>query len=1013
MKDGWFTFPGVESGEKSKFSLLLAQSVFLGIFIGAFDISAHSIFLSVFDEKLLARGYAASGLTGIILTLIYTRLQKRFPFRNLAILNLAFITVVTFILWILLLLKPSESRIFLLLVLFGPMNILALLGFRDTSLRLFPTQNGNKSANMTDAGLIAGIIISCFAIPLLLSLNFRLHNIIAIGAAAILAGSIIQILIGKRFPVSDANSGTQSPDSLSGNQIFSLFRKDQYLRITGLFIGLSVMSAFLIQYSFLAVTRVQYPDGGNMAQFLGLFTGSTLIVAVLIRLLLFNYFIRNYGLRANLAISPLIISGLTLIALVAGLIMGYGPATGGFMFLFIMLALSRLFSRSLRDSFEFSSLKIIYQTTSSNVSHEVRQTMEGTLNEVAAFFSGLVLTAIGLISFIKLVHFSIVLFVITILWVFAALRLYAGYRASLWKAIERSRQKQPKIGPAMKIIVCDNEFSAGLAFKNEYFNLVNGDKTGLERNRNELFYNTILDHSQINKDISLLHVIKSIASDKDADKAIRQRSAGLAEIFELLKTSDQLGDDKILDARILLSGSRQPQTTQILRLLRDKAVESKKLAILMIGKFRLTDMIPDVCDCLNIRGLEVHAENVLKNFGSEADEALGRYYLTVSGNTDISRSVLRLLGESCRKENMGFLFSRLWSYSRQIKETAISCLTACNYKAADGDKERLIQLISDITGIISWNLNAGITLHRKGNTPVLEALNNETGRWYNFLFGLLSITYDSSAVNMIRENHKRSTIESVNNTLEIADIVFDESIKTKLIPLIDIKSDGYKIKRLHHFYPVEIYDQDTLSEIIINRDYNLLGIWIRACVLRGLAEIKNGNMAESIIALLFSPEKILREESARLIARSDSGLFRTASARIPEQHKGRLNEIMESRIPDNEMLFEKVAFLSECLKDTDEENLLFLADNMIYMKEWSEDLPGRDGFILWSVGQPDTESKVEIIFDLQRADQKDFNIAGYNYFYLLPLKRIEEYIYNYPELSSEIMKYISKYGVDK
>ena len=163
--------------------------------------------------------------------------------------------------------------------------------------------------------------------------------------------------------------------------------------------------------------------------------------------------------------------------------------------------------------------------------------------------------------------------------------------------------------------------------------------------------------------------------------------------------------------------------------------------------------------------------------------------------------MLRLLGDSCRKENQGFLLSRLWSNSRQIKEVALSCLTVCDFKAPDEDKDRLKQLISDIIGIMVWNLSARITLRREGNTLLLEALNKEIARWNKFLFDLLSITYDSRSINRIRENSENGSIESVSYTLEIIDIVIDESLKPKLIPLIDIISDEQKVKSLHQYYP--------------------------------------------------------------------------------------------------------------------------------------------------------------------------------------------------------------------
>jgi hypothetical protein len=148
MKDRLFTLLGIEPGEESIVSMLLTQSVFLGIFFGAFDISAHSLFLSIFDEKMMARGYVVSGLAGIILTSVYTRLQTKMVFREFAIGNMIFVTVITLMLWFLLLLMPSHLVVFLVFIMLGPLNILAMQGFRSTARRLFTLNYGKGPSGL-------------------------------------------------------------------------------------------------------------------------------------------------------------------------------------------------------------------------------------------------------------------------------------------------------------------------------------------------------------------------------------------------------------------------------------------------------------------------------------------------------------------------------------------------------------------------------------------------------------------------------------------------------------------------------------------------------------------------------------------------------------------------------------------------------------------------------------------------------------------------------------------------
>jgi AAA family ATP:ADP antiporter len=1006
MRDRLFKLLGIESGEESMVSMLLAQSVFLGIFFGAFDISAHSLFLSIFDEKMMARGYVVSGMAGIILTSLYTGLQTRMRFRNFAILNLVFVTSITLLLWILLLINPAKWVIFIVFIMLGPLNILAMLGFWGTTGRLFTLRQGKRLFGLIDVGMVVGIILSCYAIPVLLTFSFKAHNILIISAAAVMTGSILQIIIGRRFQLAAGRDEEEKETKEKKRSVVTLVRSDSYIRIMAIFIALSVMTAFFVQYSFMAVTREQYPSEDDMARFLGLFTGSMMIFTLLIKLLVFSYLIKNYGLRTCLAVSSILVAAFTLIAILIGMLMGFTPATSGFMLFFMLLALSRLFSKSLKDSIESPSFKVIYQTLDEKIRYEVQSSMDGTVNEIAALSSGLILAGLGIVSFIKLIHFSWVLFAITIVWIFMAVRLYSEYRMSIRKALESGREGAPGDVLQPEQIVLKSRLSAEQVFSDNYLSLISGDFKCFETYRNRNFLERILDYSESRKDISLLPSLNRIASNKNIDEEIRQRSVQIADDLQRY-SSEQQSEDKLFLAKKILADSRQPQTTQILRLLRDNTIESKELAILMIGKFRLKDMLPEVCECLGIKGLEMQAANVLRSFGDEAREDLGRFFMTASGNNAVSKTILKLMGENCSNENQEFLFSRLWSNSRLLRETALENLIKCNYRVTEEDKDRLHQLISEVIGIIVWNISARVTIARKNDTSLLEPLNGETARWNRFLFRLLSIAYDSGSVEKIRENLDSGTVESVNFALEMIDIVIDEAIKPKLVPLLDVIPDEDKVKALYQFYPGEIHEYGKLIEDLINRDYNLLGIWIRACAIRSLNDIENENIGESLVALLFSPEKILQEESARMLSRYDKELYKSASSRISAGKRDQLDAIINGERAEGELLYEKVRFLSECFPGLSKEDLLLPAETMKHVKDVQSadlDLPG--GYILWQVHSGKPGKEVRITSEpLGTKETKTFRDSC-DFLYLLPLNTIKEFNFRFPEKSQEIMEYI-------
>jgi amino acid transporter len=123
MRDKLHALLRIKSGEEAMVSMLLTQSVFLGSFIGAFDISAHSLLLSSYNEKMMARGYIVSGFTGIILVYIFNWLKTRTQFKNFLVINLSAATILTLLIWSALILFPVKWIVFLAFIMYAPLNL--------------------------------------------------------------------------------------------------------------------------------------------------------------------------------------------------------------------------------------------------------------------------------------------------------------------------------------------------------------------------------------------------------------------------------------------------------------------------------------------------------------------------------------------------------------------------------------------------------------------------------------------------------------------------------------------------------------------------------------------------------------------------------------------------------------------------------------------------------------------------------------------------------------------------
>lgn len=1012
MREKIFTLLGIESGEESMISLLLTQSVLLGIFIGVFDIYAHSLFLSTFDVKMMARGYVASGIIGIILISVISRLQSWSRFNNFPAFILVFVTLLTLVLWAAVILSPVKWVIFLIFIMFGPLNILVMICFREMIKRLFTSEQRKRLEPVTDTGIVSGIIIISFIIPLLLAFKIQVYNILLVGAAAVFVSAIIQIIKGNEFILVGTKDSDPQVSAEKNRSVFMLFREDRYLRTIGIFAVLSVLAGFTIQYLFMAVTREQYPAAMNMAVFLGLFTGIMMILTLFLRLVIFKYILYNYGLRTCLIITPLLIAVLIVAAMITGYFVGYSPeAAGGFAVFFILIAACRLISRSFRESVEFSSYKVIYQSVEKSAKKKLKTGIVGILNEIAVLVTGLILTSLGLINFIRLSHFSLFLLIVASLWIFVAYRLFTEYRKSIISFAEKFGRNASDTRLPESNYAYGKKFSAYLEYRRDYFNIITGDASVLDKIGNPWYFEKLVNGAIAQSDINLLPVLRKISNNLLLDEAVRNRSDEAVKYLLGNHSPLKPGEDKTTEAVRTLAGTRKPQTTEILRLLRDTSLESKRLALYMIGKFRISDLLSVVCESLSNPGLAIDAAEVLKTFGSGVENELVRYYLITSGNSKLSKTILQLLGKTCSKETIGFLFSRLWSNSRQLKEIAAKCLIKCGFIPNEEEIQRLHELTSEIIGIITWYLTARISLEKNNDDFLLEKINNEIKRWNRFLFNILSITYKSGSISKIFENIDKGTVESVTFAMEMADIVVSDSVKQKLLPLLDVVPDDIKLKNLLQFFPGDIPVRKKLLEDIINRDYNLINLWTKACALRSITAIEGENMAESITALLFSPEEIIQEEAAKLLARSQPGLYTSVSERIPESVKAHLDKIINGTITNRELNFDKVLFLNKVFISVPEDELLSLASEMRY--ENKPDYASRElskDFIIWHLSDTNEVLRAEVCFDAGTENKSpEETVVRNTPVYILTFAAIEQYLFLFPDRSFEIIKYIENH----
>ncbi|MBN2665259.1 MAG: hypothetical protein JXR67_02015, partial [Bacteroidales bacterium] len=255
-----------------------------------------------------------------------------------------------------------------------------------------------------------------------------------------------------------------------------------------------------------------------------------------------------------------------------------------------------------------------------------------------------------------------------------------------------------------------NRFSGKILFRKQLYWLETGDLSVIGTVRNKWFYEEIMAYAVAFRDLNLLPALKKITASANLDEGIRHKASGAYErIASQTESTDAARETttssneftRAENARIILAGTRYPQTTEILKLLKDKSPELKRLALFLIGKFRMTDMIQEVCECLTLTGVASDAYAVMLSLGPSVARDIDRCYLKTAGNIKSSKVLLRLMSEIHQPADLSFLVERLSSNSRLVREMSLDTLYASGFSLNESGKERLKTNINETFGTLA------------------------------------------------------------------------------------------------------------------------------------------------------------------------------------------------------------------------------------------------------------------------------------------------------------------------
>ena len=1018
---GISNFSGITREEKRVIGLLLSQSVLLGIFYGILNIAAYSVFLSGFDEGHMARAFIISGLAALVLIYLYSLLRRKISFRSLSLINLALIFLLTVYLWILFRSSPGSLAQYSLFILPLPLFLLSLTGHMSTAERLFRGPAYYRLSGLLDSGLILGILTGSLSIPLILSYGYGMGDTIIISLISILLVLFIQILIARDHKLNTVE------------EISAEYRRGRpglkgyggYLKTLFIFIVLSALVFFFIQYPFMAVTRSMYPAEAAMAGFLGYFEGGLMALALLTRILVFPYFIKKQGLKVSLAFPVLLIGFSAAAALITGVSTGIIPGTTGFIIFFTMLALSRVLSKAFQYSFEWPAMRIIVPAGSEKTGPAGRTVSLAVMAGAGLLISGLLLSALDALDTVRLIHFSWALLIIIIPWLVYALRLYNKYRVSIRRSLEAPAPKPSYKGEDSISGKFNSVSSSGLFIENNYYELITGSGLYGDISENRLLMQQIVNKAEKEYNPDIIPLLEKILSGNTQINGLAARINSLIINIKARLEQQDMGEKKDLLSTIEESSNRRlhlqalmmrqdtPVITDLMRLIRDQDNEVRKETLYIAGKFRIRELLPEICECLDNKIIAADAYSVLAGFGQEAYPALTGHFFRSPGNIKVRRLLLRLIALGGDKRATDFLVPRIWSGNRLLRKEAVSALISCDYEAGEEARDKIHQEIKGITGLLSWNLSAQLTVRNSGNDLLADTLEEESRWWKDFLFDILSLVYERRTLDTVVEKIRTGSAENINQAFETLGILVDREVFPQLRILLDNTTLREKVKNLDHFCPVIIPEYKLLVQDLVNKDYNHIGVWTKVCALRSLYKLPSATEPDFLIALLFSVNRILREEAFMYLQEYYEGRYAQCSYRLPKVYGEQLDRLLHGDNNGNDLICNKLMSLSLVFPSLQGNSLISLAEDVRRVDSpVSGNTDPESDFIIWPVDYSPGDGNSRLYFNWHTGGLR-LNIKNVTErtgpCYLLPVKSVEQFVFYEPGESRALMKCLDEH----
>ena len=923
----------VQPQEEKQVILLLGNGFFLGSFLATYQVGAETLFLNRLPH-FLEEAFLAAGLLGIITTALFSAAQSRINFSRLIILNSAII--VLFIAGLYLSYNYFEGEqqdivVFLMFAMIGPITAVILLGFWGVFARLFDLRQSKRIIGWIDSGQLLAALLTFFAIPVAQQIIGATDNLFLFSAASLIISSLFMVAIVTNFELKQGQDEERTKETRRKTRLGNMM-KDNYVRILSSFLLFSMVAFIFVQYSFQDAVSMQYPDEEELRNFIAFFEAFILLFMFFLQTFINDRILSEYGIKIALMILPIVLAVFTVLSILAGNIWGFLPDQGEFIFFFMAIALSRLFSKSLRDALENPTFKLYFMPLDNKIRFDIQTKVEGIVNEMSRFIGGLIILLLSFVPFFQIIHFSYLLVAIIVAYLYFVGKMYAEYRNKIRIKLEDTGEKE-QIQTPEKLLISNLESTIGVEDSHRVifsFKLLEKiDPQLVTKNVNRIMdhkSNEVRDYAQIRINeikglsVSERYIVSYDPKSKEHENRIVLDKNELQEMFELgdittrriLKLSRSgNADDRLYAAELIINSSNPENISILIELLNDTNFNVRITALKAAQQRYNHEVLLAVIRNLAVPRYSNQAMDTLVVVGGKGLNTLDAAFYISGQSTIVMIKIVQIMGKIGGNKAKSMLWNKVDYPDKIVASQVLIALGQSGFKAGISQITNIKYAIESDIEDISWNMAAiGEVSNIHYGREIVQALREENEHDIEHIYMLLGMLYDPTSIQLVKENIESGTNEGVSFAIELLDVFLSDDLKQRIIPIIDDLSESEKFKKLEIFYPRFKMSNLEVLRHLMNREFNQTNHWTKSCVIYQIGLMKHEEYQMDLIANLFNPDPLIREISAWSLHNMNPDYYEEHTSRLNHDVKNKLDFLI---LQGNEHLlkFNKIRFMKD------------------------------------------------------------------------------------------------------